>query len=163
MKDIIIDRFSKEELANIVKQCYCLKDVVRALGYKAEGGNNNWTVRKRLQEYGIDTSHFRQKSRILRTDEELFVENSKATQIVVRKRFKAGNYQPYQCSICDQKPFWNGQPLIMILDHINGNHSDHRLANLRWVCPNCNSQLKTTGFTGIRKYDEVGSSLSSAI
>lgn len=38
----------------------------------------------------------------------------------------------------------------MILDHINGKHRDDRLENLRWVCPNCNYQLETTGFKKIR-------------
>ena len=34
--------------------------------------------------------------------------------------------------------------ITLILDHINGFNRDHRLKNLRWVCPNCNSQLETT-------------------
>lgn len=38
----------------------------------------------------------------------------------------------------------------MILDHINGKHRDDRLENLRWVCPNCNYQLETTGYKKIR-------------
>jgi uncharacterized protein with PIN domain len=38
----------------------------------------------------------------------------------------------------------------MILDHINGIHNDDRLENLRWVCPNCNYQLETTGYKAIR-------------
>jgi hypothetical protein len=33
----------------------------------------------------------------------------------------------------------------LILDHINGINNDDRLENLRWVCPNCNSILPTTG------------------
>ena len=35
--------------------------------------------------------------------------------------------------------------MSLILDHINGNNKDDRLENLRWVCPNCNQQLETTG------------------
>lgn len=31
----------------------------------------------------------------------------------------------------------------MTLDHINGNNTDDRLENLRWVCPNCDRQLDT--------------------
>lgn len=34
---------------------------------------------------------------------------------------------------------------MTIKDHINGNNKDDRLENLRWVCPNCNQQLPTTG------------------
>ena len=51
-----------------------------------------------------------------------------------------GRFPVCKCSICGQQPKWNGKPLIMILDHINGNHRDDRLENLRWVCPNCNYQ-----------------------
>jgi hypothetical protein len=29
------------------------------------------------------------------------------------------------------------------MDHINGNRKDHRLENLRWLCPNCHSQTDT--------------------
>jgi len=62
----------------------------------------------------------------------------------LRNWYKKGNYTKYECSICGQEPFWNGKELTLILDHINGVHTDDRLENLRWVCPNCNYQLDTT-------------------
>jgi tRNA G26 N,N-dimethylase Trm1 len=33
--------------------------------------------------------------------------------------------------------------MSLILDHINGIHSDNQLKNLRIVCPNCNATLPT--------------------
>lgn len=41
---------------------------------------------------------------------------------------------------------WNGKQLNCELDHINGNSSDHRLKNLRIICPNCHSQTETYRF-----------------
>lgn len=84
------------------------------------------------------------------TDEEVFCKNSGVSQITVRRHYFNGKYSPYVCSICGQEPFWNGKELTLILDHINGVHTDDRLENLRWVCPNCNQQLKTTGYKKMR-------------
>jgi Zn finger protein HypA/HybF involved in hydrogenase expression len=41
---------------------------------------------------------------------------------------------------------WRGKPLAIQLDHRNGDRDDHRLENLRMLCPNCHSQ--TTTFAG---------------
>jgi hypothetical protein len=40
---------------------------------------------------------------------------------------------------------WNGKSLPLILDHIEGNRYDNLPASLRYLCPNCDSQLPTRG------------------
>lgn len=47
-----------------------------------------------------------------------------------------------QCEICSLTE-WLGKPLNCELDHINGKRHDHRLENLRMICPNCHSQTGT--------------------
>ena len=47
-----------------------------------------------------------------------------------------------QCSIC-KITNWNDKTLNMELDHIDGNRTNHKLKNLRMLCPNCHSQTDT--------------------
>ena len=47
------------------------------------------------------------------------------------------------CEICGMVEEWNDQPLVFVLDHIDGNSANNHRENLRTVCPNCDSQLPT--------------------
>jgi hypothetical protein len=47
-----------------------------------------------------------------------------------------------RCDICGLDE-WNGKPLNSQLDHIDGDSHNHKLENLRMICPNCHSQTDT--------------------
>ena len=146
----LIDNYTKEELEQIVKESFSLKEVLRKTGYSTTSGGASRVVQKRIEKYNIDTSHFTHTTPEKRNFDNVFCNNSTASQQTLRRWYVKGNYTPYICSICGMLPEWQNKPLTLILDHINGNNKDHRLENLRWVCPNCNQQLETTGFKSIR-------------
>lgn len=119
-----------------------MKEVISKLGYKTSNGSNSSTVKKRIEKYKISTEHFQYVNPINRTYENVFCINSTATQATLRRWFSSISDDSI-CSICGQNKEWNGKPLTMTLDHINGHNHDNRIENLRWVCPNCASQLPT--------------------
>lgn len=53
------------------------------------------------------------------------------------------DYYGNECNICKIIPEWNKKPLNLILDHIDGDASNNKKENLRFICPNCDSQLDT--------------------
>ena len=58
------------------------------------------------------------------------------------KSFAKIGLDPFKCKHCGITEH-NGQPILMDIDHINGDHHDGRLSNLRFLCPNCHSQTDT--------------------
>jgi hypothetical protein len=107
-------------------------------------------LKKYVEIWDISTDHFDQTramegnlSSQPRPLEEVLVENSTySRQHVKRRLFKEGFKEP-RCEMCGQDEIWHGRPMGMILDHINGIRDDHRLENLRIVCPNCAATLDT--------------------
>lgn len=145
-----IESFTVEQVQQIVKSSTTKKEIAEKLGYSSNGGTTHKTLTEYFIKHNIDTSHLKNNVNPVYTIETVFCKNGTISQHSLVNWYKKGNYTPYKCSICGQQPEWNGKPLIMILDHINGNHRDDRLENLRWVCPNCNYQLETTGYKKFR-------------
>lgn len=46
------------------------------------------------------------------------------------------------CEVCKNK-IWNNKLIPLNIDHINGDPYDHRVDNLRLICPNCDAQTST--------------------
>ena len=141
----------KNELEKLTKNSERLGDILKVFNLENKGGNVN-TLKRRLNEEGIDYSHIKlgldaNKGRTFDIKpldkDELFRENSPHSRLTVKRRIIAEHLIPYKCSICGFEGKWNGKDLVLILDHINGISNDHRLENLRFLCPNCNSQQET--------------------
>lgn len=140
------ENYTSEEIENIVKISFSYKDFARKIGYShSPSGDTIKSLEEKLKNY--NTEHFSccNDKQVVRTIENTFVKNSTASQSTLRKMYKENNFSNYECSICKQQPLWQGKELTLILDHINGINNDDRIENLRWVCPNCNQQLETTG------------------
>lgn len=77
-----------------------------------------------------------------RTLEEV-LQNGKSRTNIKRRLLRLGLLQE-RCQECNISE-WLGERLSVQIDHVNGIRTDHRLENLRMLCPNCHSQTKTYG------------------
>ena len=59
------------------------------------------------------------------------------------KRFIAET-RGYKCEVCSVSD-WQGKPITLHVDHVNGDPSNDRPDNLRLICPNCHSQTEFLG------------------
>jgi hypothetical protein len=143
----------KEKLENIVKLSYSFTDTLKKLGKRAAGGNFK-TLRKYIEKYQIDVSHFNpeqiriEKLRKNLTDKkkdlsEILTENSSYGRGHLKERLYNEGLKKRCCELCGQSEIWNGKKMSLILDHINGVWDDNRIENIRIVCPNCNATLDT--------------------
>jgi RNA polymerase subunit RPABC4/transcription elongation factor Spt4 len=143
--------YTEEDFKDAVKNNYSVRACLLALGLRATGGNYA-LFNRRVKALGIDTSHFTGKGHLKnRTNpwvkkkplEEILVVDSMYTNRGhLKKRLLAKGLLAYKCSSCGIAE-WQGNPLSLHLDHINGVNNDHRLENLRLLCPNCHSQTST--------------------
>lgn len=140
----IISECPLDKLKQLVTASNSIKELQIKLGYSPNSGVTE-TIRSYCESQGISLEHFTHTNlnRTQRTEENIFIENSTASQKVLRDWYRKGHYSEYKCAICGQEPFWNNKELSLTLDHINGINTDDRLQNLRWICPNCDRQLDT--------------------
>lgn len=61
----------------------------------------------------------------------------------LRAMTQSGMFNMRHCSICGIPDEWNGLPLTLHIDHIDGDTYNNDPSNLRIVCPNCHTQTPT--------------------
>ena len=143
-----------EEFIKIVAEANSYSDCLRALGLGTKGGSSTDILKRRIKELNLSTDHFgsskKQHYTAKYTLDEILVEHSTYHNIAsLKRRLINESSLEYKCACCGNTGEWLGRPLSLQLDHINGINDDHRIENLRFLCPNCHAQ--TDSFSGKNK------------
>lgn len=153
-------KYDINQLKEAVNSSLNISEVCRKLNLKANGGNFS-SLKKKIKANDISTEHFTGKSwntgdRYINNSvtyelDEVMVENSTYSRYHLKRRLINEGILDYKCNECSLIE-WNGKPITLQLDHINGVNDDHRLENLRLLCPNCHSQTKTFAGRNIKRH-----------
>lgn len=143
--------WTDEQLIDAVKSSFSYRSVIIKLNLVPAGGNYS-QVSDRINYLKISTSHFTGKKWNLGKSyhaktrpklEELLINGSKIQSYKLKKRLYEDKIKLPKCELCGwAKKSIDGR-IPLELDHINGNHEDNRLVNLRILCPNCHSLQPT--------------------
>jgi len=139
-----------DEFTQAVAESVNVRQVLLKMNIAAQGGNYRVFYR-RAERLGLDTSHFTGAAwnggKVFGPKKSLeyyLVRNCQhiITSHALRKRLIREGIKAAQCEQC-LNTVWQEQPIPLELDHIDGDHTNNLLDNLRLLCPNCHAQTST--------------------
>jgi len=145
-------KWSDTELETATRDSNTITEIVERLGLKPFAGNR-YSVKRRIDELRLDTSHLHRK-KFKRTPpktlDEVLKNDVDYSSSSLKRRLIESNIIIDECKECGNT-HWRGQKLSLHLDHINGDHYDNRIENLRLLCPNCHSITPTYSRGALRQ------------
>jgi hypothetical protein len=162
-----LKNISEETLIDFVKKSNNIKDLMILCGYNNYG--NSKYIKDKLIAYNISTSHFEDYNSMIPIKrfsiEEIFCKDSTYKGCgsgLKRHLIKHFDWelkcQNQKCPIKHIEEFedpdsTNKIPLLIELDHIDGNNKNNEITNLRFLCILCHS-LTSTYRTKNKIYEE---------
>lgn len=152
-------KWSDDQIIKAVETSRSLNQVLVKLGVKSCGGGTYYSVRNSIERLRLNTSHFTgqhwNKGGTNWSKKPLssyLVLGKKVDSYILKNRLITEGKWKNCCHICGQPPIWNGKKLCLQLDHMNGDHLDNRIENIRLACPNCHSQTENFAGRRLRKH-----------
>jgi len=125
--------YNNDALIEAVKVSHSLSEVIRGLNLKVAGGNFD-TVRRKIAQLNLDTSHFTgqlwSKGKTIKAWSEYVKDSGRKTFLISERGHK--------CEDCGLEE-WKTFPIVLELHHIDGNRVNNNKDNLQLLCCNCHA------------------------
>jgi len=141
-------KYSDSDLLTAINSSSSISETLSKIGLKPAGGNYRH-LKDLISKNQIDTSHFTgqlwNKGKTIgpkRHIEEYLSNRFKISSNNLRKRLLHEHIFDHRCVSCNLTT-WLGKPIPLELDHIDGNHANNNILNLRLLCPCCHAMTPT--------------------
>lgn len=152
----------KEKFEQIVKESTSYSEISRKL-YGNNFYGNRQTIKKYIKLCNIDINHITSSSIPYKFTKrynqfqkkplsDILVKDSTFDTTHLKCRLYDEGIKKPICEKCGQDEWWHDEHMSLILDHINGVNNDHRIENLRILCPNCSATLPTHGGKNVKHF-----------
>ena len=143
-------KYDKEWLQELCKDSYSYAEVLRKAG-RQQGGGAQATLKKKIEEFNIDISHFTGERWQLSPNQalqnykekyslnEVFKKDSFVTQKILRGYIERHHILDYHCQICGCDGNWQNGVISLEVHHIDGDNTNNEISNLQYLCPNCHA------------------------
>ena len=142
-------KYSIEVLRPVIRSSQSWAECCRKIGTKPSTGSQSY-LKSVAVKLGISSAHFlgqgyskgkKYPNRQVPLDRYLRKNGLPISSHSLKNRLIDKGLKRAKCEECGRVK-WRGEPLVLELDHVNGDHFDNRLENLMVLCPNCHA-LKT--------------------
>jgi hypothetical protein len=127
---------NEARIRQAVAESTTMSEVVRKLGLKVAGGNFEH-IRYHIVRLNLPTDHHVGQ----RWNRENYKEYTpkRARDTLRAFLIRTHGHRCWQCNLTD----WQGQPVPLEMDHIDGDNQNNSLDNLRILCCNCHALTPT--------------------
>jgi len=147
-------KYTKEILQKAVIGSRSLAETMRKLGVTYISGGLHSHLKRCIVKFDIDINHFLGQASNCGTNHVGGPDKLTAKDIFVYNR--RNGYREYAqylrraldeigrkrvCVKCNCGEVWQGDPIMLEVDHKNRDPLDNRADNLEYRCPNCHSQI----------------------
>lgn len=129
--------YTKEWLQELCANSFSYAEVLRKAGRSPTGGGSVATLKKKIEDFGIDVSHFtgqgwnKNNFDFSRFQKDRKIKNGTAAKPLIYIR-------GHRCECCGLEEWLNGL-IPLEVHHIDGDRLNNEEANLQLLCPNCHA------------------------
>ena len=146
-------KFTKEQLEQMVQESRSYRELAGKIGYSPDGGSGIRATKEMLTHYKFNTEHFTGQGWNKDNFDYSRFQKGKVIKIAVAIDAIAA-LRGRKCEICGLET-WNDQPIPLEVHHIDGDHLNNVLDNLKLTCPNCHALTENYRGKNIKKEQQI--------